>query len=680
MQTLYKKDAGAAEMVEKIGHKAVLAYPKFDTQDTFWSYERSLKLYAPPGEFGLPKRLLPPLGMMGLYNHLKPHYDEIVLLDRNVDPTPLEQLINNADHVYIGGMLTQQHEFLSDAEIVKQAGKVLIAGGPIVARDSPLLEIADHLIENEAEMVIDELLLGLKHGNAKKYYKGIFTPAERFFKPDYSSINVQNYAHMALQISRGCPESCEFCDAPDRFGKNYRITPWRDTLAAFQQLFELGWKGPVFLVDDNFIGNPKIALEVLKNLYRIGEQIGFHHPKYTELTLRLADDLPIMQQLREWFRKTGFINGFYGVETPNKAALRETEKHQNLRGNHSLLGKLSFISEQTGAGVMMGMIYGFDNDTNDTVAEFIEFVNASNAPIVMVGLLNALPGTALLERVQSQGRFINSSTRNNSDGVINFIPQNFSVQQAERNFLTILDGIYRPEAYFARVMRHLQLVDPVVQPAYRSATDKVSLLIKILTRQNAALYWRYLPKAHVIAVKRFGFNSTGYQYLIAEYFALCGQYTHFVGQIKAQQQKIAAKRYAPWQQYSWNQLLQSPIKQVRVIEENDSAAIFDRIDVTLQLDYQFSGSRLEVMRYFAEPFITAGLKTLRSESRPAREQFVAVEINAFKQVHRQRPEILRGLNFSLIEDHLTETSKTQPDYLYKIRRLYRKTMAIEQYS
>ena len=226
-------------MIGKVGHKAVLVYPGFDTQDTFWSYARSLSMYSPPGEFGLPKRLLPPLGLMGLYNHLKPHYDEIVLIDQNVDPRPLESRISDVDHVYIGGMLTQENEFLKDAEIVKNAGKVLIAGGSIVARDSPLMEIADHLVENESEMVIDDLLLGLKQGNARKFFQGAFAPSELFFKPDFSSINLDNYVHMPLQISRGCPEACEFCDAPARFGKSYRVTPWQDTRASFQQLTDL---------------------------------------------------------------------------------------------------------------------------------------------------------------------------------------------------------------------------------------------------------------------------------------------------------------------------------------------------------------------------------------------------------------------------------------------------------
>lgn len=542
-------------MIEKIGYKAVLIYPEFDTQDTFWSYAKSLKMYAPASEFGLPKRLLPPLGLMGLYNHLKPFYQQLLLIDKNIDPRPLDEFIIDADHVYMGGMLAQEQSLIKCAQQIKAAGKTLIIGGTAITSQSPLNVIADHLVQNEAETVIDELLLGLKNGTAKKFYQGGITLAENFFQPDYSAINMHNYVHMAVQISRGCPEACEFCDIPSRFGKAYRVTPWHKTEQAFRQMQELGWTGQVFVVDDNFIGHPKKALEVLKNLYQIGENIGYHYPKYTELTLRLADQSPIMAELRQWFHKANFINGFYGVETPNTESLQETKKQQNLRGELTLVEKLSLISSQTGSGVMMGMIYGFDHDSNDSVQEFIDFVNASNAPIVMAGLLNVLPCTPLMERLQREGRLIQDSSGNNSDGVINFIPYNISVQEAEHNYLHILQKIYHPRVYFQRVMRHLQLIDPELQTMHREKNNKMAYLIKILSRKNALIYWRYLPLALAIARERCGVNTPGYMVILAEFFSLCGQYTHFREQINVQEKQIARKNYSYRQRLSWRDQL-----------------------------------------------------------------------------------------------------------------------------
>jgi len=542
-------------MNEKIAHKAVLIYPEFDTQDTFWSYAQSLKMYAPAGEFGLPKRLLPPLGLMGLFNHLKPYYEQICLIDKNIDPRSIHEFIDDADHVYMGGMMAQEQSLIKLALEVKKVKKVLIVGGTAISPQSPLMQIADHLLENEAEGVIDELLEGLSKGNAKKYYKGGFNSPENFFQPDYAAINMQNYVHMAVQISRGCPERCEFCDIPSRFGKAFRVTPWQKTEQSFQQMKDLGWTGQVFIVDDNFIGHPRKALEVLKSLYKIGEKIGYHHPKYTELTLRLADESPVMAELRHWFHKANFINGFYGVETPNEASLLETDKRQNLRGELSLVEKLRFISEQTGAGVMMGMIYGFDHDSDESVQEFIDFVNASHAPIVMAGLLNALPCTPLITRMLREGRMIKASSGNNSDGIINFIPYNFSVQQAEQNYLRILQGIYHPQAYFSRVMRHLELIDPDLQSNYRAGNGSLAYLFKILSKKHALTYWRYLPDALAIANRRCGFNTPGYMAIVAEFFSLCGQYTHFSSQVNAQRKNIAQRDYTDSQSISWRELL-----------------------------------------------------------------------------------------------------------------------------
>ncbi len=540
-------------MLEPIADKALLIYPEFDSQNTFWSYGHSLKRYLPSNEFGRPKRLLPPLGLMGLHRHLKPYYQTVQLINRNIDPRPLEQQLDGVDHVYIGGMSAQQDNLLKLAAQIKAQHKTLIVGGTAIAQHSEIRQYADHLVENEAEPIMEALLDNLRQGKTGQYYRGYPGAAEHFFQPDYSAINLDNYIHMAVQISRGCPEKCEFCDIPSRFGKAFRITPWDKTAAAFRQLKQLGWTGQVFIVDDNFIGHPRRALEILKRLYQIGEEIGYHHPKYTELTLRLADDSDIMAELRRWFRKARFVNGFYGVETPNEASLLETKKKQNLRGEKPLLEKLRFISEQTGSGVMMGMIYGFDHDRQETVQPFIEFINASHAPIVMVGLLNALPHTPLIQRLKQQQRFIQGSSGNNSDGVINFIPYHLSIQQAEQNYLTIVQAIYQPSAFFKRVFRHLALIDPELQSQYRNRHGSLKYLINILCHENAFYFWRYLPQAIRLAKQRSQQDKTAFLTLMAEYFSLCAQFTHFRRQVNAQQQTIQHRQYQKKQQYSWRQ-------------------------------------------------------------------------------------------------------------------------------
>lgn len=664
--------------LDYLADKAILIYPQFDSGDTFWSYGHSLSLYGRRNRFGRPQRLLPPLGLMGLYRYLRPYYRELELIDLNVDPRPVAQLVASSDHVYMGGMAAQQQSLYRNAVAIKQTCKTLIVGGTAVTGASPLRGVADHLIENEAEMVIDDLLHGLSTGTARQYYRGYAAPAEKFFQPDYSAIDLNNYAHMALQISRGCPESCEFCDIPARFGKNYRVTPWRQTEAAFRQLTDLGWRGPVFIVDDNFIGNPKTALEALKNLYRIGEELGIHHPKYTEMTLRFADESEIMHEVRSWFRRCNFSQSFYGVETPNQAALRETDKRQNLRGEKGLVEKLAYISEQTGSGVMMGMIYGFDHDSDETVERFIDFVNATHAPVVMAGLLNALPQTGLIRRMLNEGRFIQHSSGNNSDGVINFIPWQMSVRQAEQNYLKILEAIYRPEAYFQRVMRHLNIADPKLKGDFRGATEQMRAVGKILTRKHARLYWRYLPQAIKIAGRRFSPGSSGFKGLLADYFALCAQYTHFIGQTRALQRQVETRDYQDWQLFSWQQFLRADIDSVELVYSHPETPLLDDIRVTLQpIDFTFDATRVQSMGYFCQPAVQRRFVHMDGP-RLTTEQCLSLQIDAFAETYRQRPELSEQIGWPVWERYLDQYLKQDPEFPGRMRKAWRTHRAILQ--
>lgn len=540
-------------MISKIAHKAVLIYPKFYGH-TFWSFDRTLAKYLPRNEFGLPKRSLPPLGLMGLFNHLKPYYDHLEIIDRNVNPLPLEELIKEADHVYIGGMIAQQEGFLEDARLVKDAGKTLIAGGTIVDEQSPLMVLADHLVENEAEMVIDDLLEGLFHGNAEKFYRGTHTPPERFFQPDYSSINLENYQSMSVQITRGCPFNCEFCDITARFGRKQRIAPWKHTEDAFRQMAQLDWGGTVFIVDDNLIGNPVKTISLLKKIHKIETEIGRRFPKYSEVSLNLSDDTPAMAELRHWFRKAYFVDNFIGVETNNTEALREAGKKHNLRGESTPKEKLTLISEETGANMMMGIIYGFDSDTPESVDTLIDFINSTHAPTVMVGLLQALPNTKLWDRMKREGRLVERATGNNSDGTMNFIPRNISEKEAEQYYLRILEGIYNENKFFARVKRVLRLIDPAVKVSSRSSSESICLAWRILTKENSRIYWRHLKEAHRIARQRYGFNTKGYWCIMSEYLTYCARYTHMKAQTKYIREQIESRDYEQWQLVSWKSI------------------------------------------------------------------------------------------------------------------------------
>jgi len=260
-----------------------------------------------------------------------------------------------------------------------------------------------------------------------------------------------------------------------------------------------------------------------------------------------------MAELREWFRKAHFVDNFFGVETNNTEALHEIKKSQNLRGKKSILEKLRLITEETGTNMMMGIIHGFDSDTNDAVDKLIDFINKTHIPMVMVGLLQALPKTELWDRMKKEGRLVENATGNNSDGTMNFIPYNMSEKEAEHNYIKILERIYNENAFFERVKRALSLINPEIKKSSMSLLEKIYAASRILTKENSITYWKYLKDAHKIAKKRFGFLSDGYWFIISEYLTYCARYTHAKSQVQYTKERIKSKLYKQWQLISWKE-------------------------------------------------------------------------------------------------------------------------------
>jgi radical SAM superfamily enzyme YgiQ (UPF0313 family) len=279
--------------------------------------------------------------------------------------------------------------------------------------------------------------------------------------------------------------------------------------------------------------------------------MGYRFPKYSEVSLNLSDDTPLMAELRRWFRKAYFIDNFVGVETNNTKALRETGKKHNLRGENTIQEKLALISEETGSHMMMGIIYGFDSDRLELVDSLVDFINSTHIPTVMVGLLQALPNTELWNRMEKEGRLIERATGNNSDGTMNFVPYNISEEEAEQGYVRILEGIYEEDAFFTRVKRALGLIDPEIEDSSRTTAEKIYSAVRILTKENSRIYWRHLKEAHSVARRRYGFNTKGYWYILAEYLTYCARYTHMKAQTQYMKEQIESRDYEQWQLFSW---------------------------------------------------------------------------------------------------------------------------------
>jgi radical SAM superfamily enzyme YgiQ (UPF0313 family) len=261
-------------------------------------------------------------------------------------------------------------------------------------------------------------------------------------------INQKKYASMSIQFSRGCPFNCDFCNVTALFGHRARIKTTTQILAELDSLDSRGWRGHVFFVDDNFIGNKKYLMNQL-----LPALIDWQKDKKgflfnTEASINLADNEDLMNLMVE----AGFDTVFIGIETPDEESLAECNKKQNK--NRNLIESVKRI-QRTGLQVQGGFIVGFDSDGPSIFQKQIDFIQNSGIVTAMVGLLQAPPGTKLYERMKKEGRLRGLVSGDNVDGTTNIIPK-MDMKVLLKGYENILNNIYHPRPYYRRIKTFLK--------------------------------------------------------------------------------------------------------------------------------------------------------------------------------------------------------------------------------
>jgi len=419
--------------------KILLVYPKYP--DTFWSFKHALKFISKKASF-------PPLGILTVASMLPKEWEKR-LIDMNVSVLT-EKDLEWADHVFISAMVVQKKSVMEVIRRCKNLGIRIVAGGPLFTTEYEEFEDIDHLVLNEAESTLPSFLDDLKKGCTHHIYTSKEWPdISRTPPPQWELINMKKYASMSIQYSRGCPFNCEFCDIIFLNGHKPRTKSKDQILGELEVLYTQGWRGGVFFVDDNFIGNRKrLKMEILPSLIDWMKQKKPPFSLFTEASINLSDDEELMQLMV----KAGFEKVFIGIETPNEESLTECNKYLNK--NRDLIACVKKIQDN-GLEVQGGFIVGFDNDPLSIFERQISFIQKSGIVTAMVGLLNAPRGTRLYHRLKKENRLLNDSSGDNTDFSLNFIPK-MNVETLINGYKKILNTIYSPKHYYKRVITFLK--------------------------------------------------------------------------------------------------------------------------------------------------------------------------------------------------------------------------------
>jgi radical SAM superfamily enzyme YgiQ (UPF0313 family) len=419
--------------------KILLVYP--ESPNTFWSLKRALR-------FVSKKSSEPPLGLITVAS-LLPVTWEKRLIDMNVSRLK-DKDISWADYVFISGMDIQKDSFTSVITRCNALGIKVVAGGPISTTNFREISGVDHFILNEAEITLPEFLEDLKKGTPKPIYStDQFPELTSTPPPRWDLLEMKKYATMDIQYSRGCPFDCEFCSITTLYGRKPRTKGTEQFIREIESLYTAGWKGAVFIVDDNFIGNKKkLKTELLPALIEWSESRNYPFAFTTEVSINLSDDEELMRMMS----RAGFRSTFVGIETPEEESLVECNKIQN-RGRN-LLDSVHTL-QRNGFNVTGGFIVGFDNDTPDIFDRQIRFIQESGIATAMVGLLNAPIGTRLFKRLKEENRLTGEEFNgNNVDTALNFVPK-MNKATLEEGYKRILKSIYSQKAYFERLKTFL---------------------------------------------------------------------------------------------------------------------------------------------------------------------------------------------------------------------------------
>lgn len=470
----------------------LLVYPKSPRKLSIGHEDRVIRLASK-------RAYSPPLGLLTVAA-LLPQDWHLRLIDLTFQ-TITERDWAWCDAVFTTGTLPQFAEIIEVIRKSKKRGKMVAVGGAAAFHfpDEFLKADADFVVIGEGEVTIPTLLEKIEN---RQFGSVIDSNGRADLSlsptPRFDLLDIHAYVDMAIQTSRGCPFHCEFCDATLIFGREVRTKDPAQVMRELQTLYDLGWRREIYVVDDNFIGNPSRAKRLLKAMLQWMDDNGRPFEFFTHASINLSQ----FPELMDMMVRAGFATVYVGIESTDKDALKIARKLQNSAAD---LDDACRRINEAGLQIVAGTMIGMDGEKPGRDRSLIEFAARNHIPLVEIALVYAYPGTDLWRRLKQENRLLYSDMDDllqSNNLLMNFNPTR-PATDIETEFLNIMASLYEPSAFLDRAFHHFLAMRPISVPFVPRKLEWGEIKVVAITlvrwgvvRNTRRQFWGLLLKAY----------------------------------------------------------------------------------------------------------------------------------------------------------------------------------------
>jgi radical SAM superfamily enzyme YgiQ (UPF0313 family) len=442
---------------------------------------------------GATRAFMPPQGLLAIAAYLPKSWD-VRFVDENIARAS-DKEIGWADAVLVSGMHVQRPKILDINARAHALNKITVLGGPSVSAEPGPYAAFDYRHVGELGDATDRLIEIIDADPARPTEPRLLETHERlpladFPQPAYHLTELKKYFLGSVQFSSGCPYRCEFCDIPALYSRVPRLKTPQQVTAELDAMLEQCNPGAVYFVDDNFIAHRRAARGLVEHLVKWQKATGYPIEFACEATLNIAKYPDLLAMMREAYFNTVFC----GIETPEPGALHAMAKDHN---NDLPILQAIGVLNSFGIEVVSGIIVGLDTDTPESPQRILDFIDASQIPMLTVNLLQALPRTPLWDRLAAADRLIGDPMRESN---VKFVQP---YEEVVAGWRRVIAAAYTPEAIYRRFAYNIEhtypnRISPPASPqraSWANIAKGLRIIMNLMLRVGVAadyrrVFWR----------------------------------------------------------------------------------------------------------------------------------------------------------------------------------------------